>query len=269
MSTIEPFIVTPRAADRLRIVQISDCHLFADAGQRLLEVDTRLSLARVLDDIGARQPGADLLLASGDLAQDESAGAYRHFAACFAASGPPVFWIPGNHDDPVAMQRELSVPPLHADKLIVAGDWLLVLLDSTLPGEVCGDVHPDQLAFVDAVLPHYPDHHGLVVLHHQAVDSGSEWIDRKGFPDNATFRQQMLAHDNLRAVIWGHVHQQGEFDIGGVRWLSAPSTCAQFAPGSLEFAVGDEAPGYRWMDLWNDGRIDTGVVRVAPRQDQL
>jgi 3',5'-cyclic-AMP phosphodiesterase len=37
----------------------------------------------------------------------------------------------------------------------------------------------------------------------------------------------------------------------------------QFAPGSEEFQVDTTAPGYRWLRLFDDGRLDTGVSRVT------
>ncbi len=264
MSATDPFIIEPRAAGRLSIIQVSDCHLFANPGERLYDVDPRASFERVIGEIAARHGDADLLLATGDLAQDESAGAYRYLAERFDRLGLPLFWIPGNHDDPATMREHLRGGVCHGDKLIVAGDWIVVLLDSTLPGEVHGRVSDAQLDFAGAALYRHRDRHALVALHHQAIDCDSRWIDAKGYPDNAALRRRLLAHDNLRAVVWGHVHQQGEFEQGGARWLSAPSTCAQFKPGSDEFALGDEAPGYRWLELLGDGRLRTDVVRTPP-----
>ena len=49
----------------------------------------------------------------------------------------------------------------------------------------------------------------------------------------------------------------------GVSLLASPSTCVQFAPGSEEFKVGNESPGYRWLQLYPDGRLETGVSRVT------
>ena len=66
-------------------------------------------------------------------------------------------------------------------------------------------------------------------------------------------------HGKVRAVINGHIHQQFETDWGGIKVYSAPSTCFQFKPKAEEFTMGDEPPAYRWIDLHNDGRVDTGV----------
>jgi Icc protein len=45
--------------------------------------------------------------------------------------------------------------------------------------------------------------------------------------------------------------------------MSTPSTCVQFKPGSREFALGDEAPGYRYLRLGSGGDIETRVQRVT------
>ena len=47
-----------------------------------------------------------------------------------------------------------------------------------------------------------------------------------------------------------------------VRFLSTPSTCAQFLPGSEFFALDDRPPGMRWIELYDDGRIETEVAWV-------
>jgi 3',5'-cyclic-AMP phosphodiesterase len=66
----------------------------------------------------------------------------------------------------------------------------------------------------------------------------------------------------VRAVLWGHVHQEYDQLRNGVRLLASPSTCIQFAPDSVEFKVDSTAPGYRWLRLHADGRLETGVSRV-------
>jgi Icc protein len=63
-------------------------------------------------------------------------------------------------------------------------------------------------------------------------------------------------------VLWGHVHQEIDWQRNGVRLLASPSTCVQFAAGSEKFRACDKPPGYRWLELHGDGRIGTGVSRV-------
>ena len=50
----------------------------------------------------------------------------------------------------------------------------------------------------------------------------------------------MLApHADRVMTISGHVHQESDAVISGIRMLTTPSTCVQFAPGSEDFALDD------------------------------
>ena len=73
------------------------------------------------------------------------------------------------------------------------------------------------------------------------------------------------ANSHVKAVVCGHVHQATDRQRNDVRFMSTPSTCAQFLPGSEFFALDDRPPGLRWLELKPDGRIETEVAWV--RQD--
>jgi Icc protein len=53
------------------------------------------------------------------------------------------------------------------------------------------------------------------------------------------------------------------------RVLGTPSTCFQFTPGSTEFRVNDTAPGYRLIELYADGRVESEVIRLLEPMDGL
>lgn len=63
----------------LNLVQITDSHLFADPAGTLLGLPTSDSLKSVVDLVVQEQQGVDLVLATGDIAQDGSAVSYRRF----------------------------------------------------------------------------------------------------------------------------------------------------------------------------------------------
>jgi len=258
----QPHQIYPARPAKVQLVQITDCHIFASAEDSLQGLNTRQSFAAVSDAVVKHQDRLDLLLATGDLSQDGSSESYGYLAQEFDSMGIPAFWLPGNHDDSDAMQEHFAGKWIHASKHVLIGDWQIVLLDSTIKGEVCGRVSATQLDFLEGALKAYPDRHALVCLHHQALDCGSEWLDLKGLKDSDQLRAQLVQYDNLRAVLWGHVHQESHRIIDGVEWMSTPSSCVQFKPGSKAFAIGSEAPGYRHLNLYADGRIETAVYRV-------
>ncbi|MCY1185550.1 3',5'-cyclic adenosine monophosphate phosphodiesterase CpdA [compost metagenome] len=51
--------------------------------------------------------------------------------------------------------------------------------------------------------------------------------------------------------------------------MATPSTCIQFAARSEDFQVSEEHPGYRWLRLHADGRLETGVERALDFEVQL
>ncbi len=254
--------ITPADPALVSLVQITDCHIFAAAEGCLQGINTRHSFEAVSKAAIDNSGHLDLLLATGDLSQDGSAESYVYLAEKFGVMGTATFWLPGNHDEVDVLQKQFIGHQIHAAKHVLVADWQIVLLDSTIRGEVHGRVSEAQLEFLDRCLRAQPAKHALVCLHHQAQDTGSLWIDQKGLRDSDQLRENIARYDNIRGVLWGHVHQETHQSIGGVEWMSTPSSCVQFRPGSKEFAIGTEAPGYRHLNLYADGRITTRVHRV-------
>ncbi len=63
-------------------------------------------------------------------------------------------------------------------------------------------------------------------------------------------------------MLWGHVHQIFDDLRNGVKLMGTPSTCIQFNPNQDDFAIEKLPPGYRWLELMPDGRINSGVERL-------
>ena len=255
-------VITAAKPEVVRLVQITDCHIMATAHERLHDINTRHSFEAVSRAAVGNYTDLDLLLLTGDLSQDASAASYRYLATRFTELGLPTFWIPGNHDDDSIMREHLRGSCIFSARQVLVGHWQIVLLDSTIPGEVGGRVSARQLEFLDNALRAHPERHALVCLHHQAIAAGSEWIDDKGLQQSRQLVAALKSQANVKAVLWGHVHQQAHHHIDGIDWMSTPSSCKQFNPASKTFATDDLAPGYRFLSLFADGSIDTEVQRV-------
>ncbi|WNF46324.1 3',5'-cyclic-AMP phosphodiesterase [Pseudomonas sp. SG20056] len=251
------------AVDRsVLLVQLSDSHLFADGAGKLLGMDTQDSLQRVIERVLLEQPQIDLILASGDLSQDGSAESYQRFREMTAAIPAPARWFPGNHDEVPAMQDACVGSDL-LEPVIDLGNWRVILLDSSIPGAVPGYLSEQQLALLERALSEEPDRHHLICLHHHPVSIGCKWMEPIGLRNPDALFAVLERFSQVRAVLWGHIHQELDQQRGPIRLLASPSTCVQFAPGSEEFQVDKTAPGYRWLRLFDDGRLETGVSRVT------
>jgi len=245
----------------VRLTQFTDPHLYGGEHETLRGVATLPALQAALAHARARDWPPDALLVTGDLVQDDPAG-YAHFRRAFGGLGRPVLCLPGNHDEPRAMRAELAGAPFVLGGHVDFGRWRVVLLDSCLPGSASGALSAETLAALDAALAGAAGRHCLVCLHHHPVPMSSRWLDRVGLTNAAEFLHTLDAHRNVRAVLWGHVHQAYDGVRKGVRLLATPSTCAQFLPHSDDFAVDRRPPGYRTLELRADGSLVTEVVWV-------
>ena len=251
----------PHRGGAVRVAQVTDTHLEHHSGGRLLGMDTDQSLAHVLALLRAAPQLPDLVLATGDLANHGSDPAYARVREQFDGLGVPWFWLPGNHDDIETMQRVLGRGRAMV-RAVGIGNWQIVLLDSTIPGEVGGCLGEAELELLERLLGAHAERHALVCLHHQPVPIGCAWLDEQRVTDGAAFLEVLDRHPQVRAVVWGHVHQEFSRRHRQLLLMSAPSTCIQFAPLSASFRVDECAPGMRWLELGEDGAVATRIERV-------
>lgn len=243
------------------VLQFTDPHLTGSPDMRVRGVATAATLARCVAHAKRRHPQPGAVLLTGDLVHDDPAG-YAALAAQFRDAGAPVHCLPGNHDDPADVRRALAGRPFAQDFATRYSRWVIVMLDSTVRGEHGGRLSDPELARLDAALAAQPDAHALVCLHHHPVPHGSAWLDALMLANADDFFSVLARHGGVRGLAWGHTHQPFEGMHGRVRLMGTPSTCMQFAQEADEFEVDDRPPAYRWIELCDDGRIETGIEWV-------
>lgn len=249
----------------LRLIQITDTHLYRDPAAALLGLNTQDSFVRVVDLIARQQPDPDWIVATGDIAQDASVEAYQRFVDTIARVPAPFCWIPGNHDRRPVMT---STPAFRAAfmKRVQLGNWQIIMLDTSVPGEVHGHLSDHELAHLEASLASVASDatvdHSLVCLHHNPIPGTAGWMQDIGLHNADAFLEILKRHDSVRGVVYGHIHQTLDFEAHGQHFYCTPSTCIQFKPGVEDFALDLRCPAYRWFDLHADGRIESAVERI-------
>lgn len=261
-------MTSPEEARPLRVLQITDPHLMAHKDGALLGVVTRDSLSAVIDEVLSVHGQPDLVLATGDLAQDGSETAYRVFGESLSRLGGDSAWMSGNHDNAPVL-REIAGEYQADRRQILQSGWHFVLLDSSVPGKVFGELAETELDFLESALSEYPDTPTLVALHHHPVDIGSDWMEKIGLKNRDAFWRIVDRHPQVRVVLWGHVHQEYERTRNGIQLFATPSTCIQFTAGSSGFSVEPLAPGYRWFEFKGNGEFTTEIRRASAFEFEL
>ena len=246
----------------VRLLQITDTHLFSNNEKDLLGIKTVESYKAVIKHACKYTEKCDAVLCTGDLSQDHSALSYLCFSEHIKSLNIPCYWLPGNHDMQSVMLPSLLKEGLAQTKQLISDYWQIILLDSQVEGVPHGYLSDAQLSFLEEKLQQHPEKHTLIAVHHHVLPVGASWLDQHILKNNDKLIALLSQFDNVKAVLSGHVHQAFDVVKNGVRYLTSPSTCVQFKPNSNGFAVDDKEPGYRYLALSKSGDIDTQVERI-------
>lgn len=247
----------------LKILQISDLHVLPAATDTLLGVNTEYYFRQVLDVAHAEHGPFDLILVTGDLAQDPCRAAYQRIRQHLEAYRTMALCLPGNHDDFPLMQAILNDGLVSCQKQLLLKNWHIICLNSQKPGSPAGDLPAEELAFLESSLVARPEVPALIAVHHHCLASGCDWLDTMQIENSEALLELLGRHSQVKVLTYGHVHKQVDTSYGGIGIFSAPSTCFQFELNSTEFSVEDSPPGYRVFELAADGSFSTGCYRIA------
>ncbi|MBF0454999.1 MAG: phosphodiesterase [Magnetococcales bacterium] len=246
----------------MRILQITDFHLYSDPEKNYRGVLPTQTLDTVLSAITKRGEPIELILATGDLVADDWE-AYGIIKERLLGLEIPVAILPGNHDNPKEMKKRVAGGPLHLSSSYSLDGWRIIQLNSALPGQVAGRLSQTELELLKEQLASHHDTHLLIALHHQPVPVGSAWMDAIGLENPEAFFALIDPHPQVRGIVFGHIHQAFDGWRGSIPLMGTPSTGLQFAANSQQMQTSAELPAYRILDLNPDGSIQSEVVRVT------
>lgn len=249
-----------------KIIQITDTHLYGTPSGTLLKMNTCETFHHVIELVKANESETDLVLATGDIAQDASDKAYESFLSTIATLNTSFRWVPGNHDNATVMNR-IAEGTDASKQTVQLNNWLIVLLDSSVLGQVHGKLAKTEIQFLSSVLRAAEEDDSiqncLITLHHNPVPGNSAWMKDIGLENDVEFFSTLKKSSKVKCVLYGHIHQELDFNHEGIRCLCTPSTCIQFKPKVTSFSLDRVNPGYRSLRLFADGSIESEVKRVS------
>ena len=249
-----------------KLIQISDTHLMDEVDGEFVQMQPEASFQAVLADIQQRHADLDVVLHTGDIAQAPVPATYQRYLQSMQATGWPHYQIPGNHDNaeifPFYQQQNIA-------HIVHLGTWSIILLNSAVKGRVDGQVCDAQLEQLAHLLQQYPQQHTLVACHHHPMSMQSNWIDQHRLKNNQQLQHILEQHPQVKLVLFGHVHQDSAQQQNGICYLSTPSTSVQFKPKSYDFALDQIAPGYRVVQLHQNGEFSSHIQRLENYQQKI
>jgi len=248
----------------IRIVQITDVHLFKDPQGVLAGISTWKTFNAVVKQVEQYHGDFDYLILTGDLAQDEELETYRMLRKTLGDWLNRCRILPGNHDNRAHLRKVF--PELFPDNddpltfVLSREGWKIIGLDSHFPGETQGRIEASQMQWLRDQLKMSPSSPTLLFLHHPPVSIRVDWLDKIGLSGAQNLIELIESSPQIQAVCAGHVHQEFEGRIGSAAVYTTPSTCVQFG-ARTEKSFDTKAAGYRLFQL--DENCHTQVHRLS------
>lgn len=253
----------------LSLLQITDSHILATSEEMLLGINTEHYFRAVLNMAFTKHAQFDLILLTGDLAQDPCPASYQRIAQHLATYNTPCVCLPGNHDNYSLMQQILNNDAINCRKQVLLPNWQIINLNSQIVGAPNGRLAKQELAILKQYLNSEPERYTLIAVHHNCLPTHSAWMDTMTIQNSQAFLDVVSQYKRVKVITTGHIHQTMDTYYGTIRVLGTPSTCFQFTPKSKGFSVDNTAPGYRTLKLYADGHIETTVFRLPNKLNEL
>ncbi|MGE0596249.1 MAG: metallophosphoesterase [Hyphomonadaceae bacterium] len=207
---------------RFILAQISDTHVRPESPE------ATANLRRAFD--GARAYGADAIMLTGDLINDErQPEQYDILVDALRDPPAPLYLLPGNHDLPDVMRARF---PDHGylpkqgpysfaiDRFPVR----LVGIDQHAPGAVAGVFTEEHARWLDETLQRASDKPTLVALHHPPFPTHDLLFDTIGLLGADLFSSVVGRHRQVQRIICGHHHRVAVGQVAHAPVVIAPST---------------------------------------------
>lgn len=238
----------------MKVIQISDTHLFADDELDIFGVKSNLKFKEVIDKITDEDShDADLIFLTGDISQDETAESYQKIVHHLSILDLPVYWIPGNHDDLGQVEAVFQhAKNFNRGTKLALPNWHLIFINTKIEGRDDGQLSQSELSMLSNELLASPaDKKIAIVMHHHPAPVGTPLIDNYILKNSKEF-WDIVTGSKVEPIICGHVHGDYQFKHYNIMIESSPATCLQWEKGTKELKT-DMKIGYKIYYFNQDG----------------
>ena len=191
----------------MNVIQLSDLHLCEGGRFAFSRADSTRALRETVDYFLSSFIDIDAVIVCGDVSNDGSPGSYQTAKSELARLPWPVYYIPGNHDNRLAMQQAQLLPQDRnqaACRRLNFSEASIILLDSVLEGQSRGGISDETLKLLENCLSKDDDRPTFLFMHHVPFCTGYSVMDEP-FEQVDKLMQTLSDQKNLH-ICCGHIH---------------------------------------------------------------
>ena len=237
----------------MKIIHLSDIHI-ADNGIPIWGTDTRAHFDKAIQQIST-ESDVDAVFITGDIADDGSIWAYEYVDKTMGNLGIPTYVCPGNHDWLPNMRMTMKYCQMRRN--IKIGDWNFIFLDSTMvdpddptKNRAKGSLKDEDMEYIEQSA-NEPKSSLCLVMHHSPIEPGG-WMNRKLLENRVAFKNLISRLQQVKLVLFGHVHYPMVERYAGAIFASAPSVGFAFDKDLPKYQISSGDEGYNILHIGGD-----------------
>ena len=238
----------------MRVIQITDTHLFSDKSAELQGFNTHDGLSKTIDHLlkqGVHR--SDIVLLTGDISQDESSESYHLALVQLMRIKLPIYWIHGNHDQKTNLTLEFSKSAItHNLYKLSTTYWDFISINTVRYGTDSGHIEEAEiLRVLQAIAVSKKDGKNIaMVMHHHPVKVGTPLVDNCMLQENHLLLEILNKNKEIKLVICGHAH--GDYQVKHNEYMIevCPATCFQWKKGTSSLEKEDKR-GFKIFNMYS------------------
>ena len=194
-------------------VQLSDLHI-DEAEKESVDYPNSMRLRQVVSYINRVPFKPSFVLVTGDVANGHgSETEYQIAKSLLDELTVPYYVMVGNHDSRNEIKAVFNQPYMFhkngfVNYAIDQDDLSVLCLDTLVKGQSYGALCEERINWLSQALEERRGHEIIIAMHHPPFQSGIESMDQRRCLEGAVELRKILeSHQNVRAIICGHVHR--------------------------------------------------------------
>ena len=246
-----------------KIIQLSDLHVDAFNPTAAAQIE-RLRIA--VRTIRADHADCDLVVVTGDIADDGHQQSYVLAREALGDLDVPIVPMVGNHDRRAALRAVFPETPDDGAGFVQTrlrvGPAEILILDTLHDGSEAGLLCPDRLAWLSRQLSEPASGRRLVFMHHPPLSVGVPWLDEIKLQNPEMLRALISTPKGAPALFAGHVHMDVAVCEAGLTMFTTRGLARAF--GAAPDGERPFPPGIRVIEVNAAGEL---TVRTEPLPD--
>lgn len=222
------------------LAHLSDLHIMPP-GEKLYDfIDTNELLARHIARLNKHPETPDALVITGDITNCGSKAAYGVAKRLLAQLDMDLYLLPGNHDnnenflEAFGEDYKLPTNPRQIGYTVETFTPRLVFLDTSVDGELHGDIGSDRLAWLSQTLAEQPVRPTALFMHHHPIESGCMHMDTILCRDGEDLLRMLEQFPQVRQLFCGHTHRTIFQQYQNLLIVTAPGAAHQVPYNSTD-----------------------------------